>query len=74
MSSLVIYSSHGLNNQPFNDQTSLGHSNAKLVCYSDPHYLQCKHSRSEGDDDGNNVFRPNPDEESRFWWPSFTQW
>ena len=34
---LVCYSSHDLNNEPFNEQTILDHLNTKLVRYSDPH-------------------------------------
>ena len=34
---LVCYSRHGLNSEPFNEQTVLDHLNTKLVYYSDPH-------------------------------------
>ena len=37
---LVDYSEHGLKNGPFDDLTHSHDLNAKLVCYSDPHYLQ----------------------------------
>ena len=33
---LVRYSGHGLNNEPFNEQTVLDHLNTELVHYSDP--------------------------------------
>ena len=33
---LVRHSSHDLNDEPFNDQTGLDHSNTKLIHYSDP--------------------------------------
>ena len=35
----VLYSSHGLNNEPFNDWTVFNHLNTELVCYSDPHFI-----------------------------------
>ena len=34
---LVRYSSHDLNNKPFDEQTVLEHSNTEIVHYSDPH-------------------------------------
>ena len=34
---VVSYSSQGLNDRPFNNQTFLDHLNTKLVRYSDPH-------------------------------------
>ena len=37
---LVDYSEHGLKNGPFDELTHSHDLNAKLVCYSDPHYLQ----------------------------------
>ena len=33
---LVRYSGHGLNNEPFDEQTVLAHLNTEQVCYSDP--------------------------------------
>ena len=36
---LVHYSGHGLNNEPFNDPTVLNHLNTELVRYSDPHCI-----------------------------------
>ena len=41
---LVGYSGHGLNNEPFDEQTVLDHFNTKLVCYSDP---QCMTERAQ---------------------------
>ena len=34
---LVCYSSHYLNNKPFDERTILDHLNTELVGYSDPH-------------------------------------
>ena len=34
---LVCYSSHDLDNKPFNDPTGLDHTNTKLVFYLNPH-------------------------------------
>ena len=39
---LVCYSSHDLNNGPFNYRTGLDHSNTKLVRYPDPHCIFIK--------------------------------
>ena len=36
MPDIVCYSSHGLNKEPFNNQTTFDHLNTELVRYSDP--------------------------------------
>ena len=41
---LFAYSGHGLNNEPFDEQTVLDHSNTKLVRYSDS---QCMTERAQ---------------------------
>ena len=37
MPDVVRYSSHGLNKEQINDQTTFDHLNTELVRYSDPH-------------------------------------
>ena len=44
MPDIVRYSSHGLNNEPFNDQTTFDHLNTEQVRYSDPHCITEKNT------------------------------
>ena len=45
---LVRYSSHDLNNEPFNERTVLEHLNTELVGYSDPHWISYETFRMQG--------------------------